>query len=181
MDESAELASPAAASKCEPTELEEATLYTNPDGPGSHAPQSLEQSQLEAKQREWQDKTAKAKKRVQPTSRSFSLRWLQKECVEKKLWAGGHQAQMCDRLARWELGMESTPLESAHAVLHRGTVVKMLFSDGVWWVGSIYWVAVDTIDLVFLDDAVEEEVPLVVDGATLGHFCIYACRRFGSR
>ena len=82
----------------------------------------------------------------------------------KGLWPGGHISQLCERLARWELGLPATALEDAHAIYSAGAPVEMLFSDGLWYKGRATRVDRTTLDVRFHDGEEEDDVPLVVDG-----------------
>ena len=91
--------------------------------------------------------------------------WLQMQCEQNGLWAGGHAEEMCDRLARRELGLPSTTLEHAHSVLSLGALVQMLFADGLWYTGRVSSVAAATIAIGFSATEIEVNIPMVVDGA----------------
>jgi len=71
---------------------------------------------------------------------------------------------ICDRLARWELGLPATLLEEAHAAYKTHTQVEMLFANGEWYVGSIDRVDATTVDILFTDGSMELAVPLVAGG-----------------
>ena len=92
-------------------------------------------------------------KKTKSTARTHRTRTqlLQIACQEQGLWAGGEIVDMCERLARMELGLPPTALEQAHATFKSNQVVRLLFDDGSWHGGTISRVDKLTLDVVFED------------------------------
>eukprot|EP01043_Picozoa_sp_COSAG02_P039216 COSAG02_NODE_3081_length_7407_cov_6.572250_2_plen_621_part_00 len=119
-----------------------------------------------ARQRVWRAEACKGPANTLcSSSHRKGLTWLQAQCRKNGLWAGGHMDDLCDRLARWELGMAQTPLEVAHSRFLPGVWLQMLFNDGLWHIGWVHGVHAQTVDIQFNEDEIEFAVPMVVDGA----------------
>jgi hypothetical protein len=101
------------------------------------------------------------------TSKSKPLRRLQKACTDAGLWAGGHVADLCTRLARHELRLPALLLDQVRQTFQPKVCVKMLFSDNKWYRGWVLTAPDDAgcIDIFFEDGEEEEQVPLMVAGA----------------
>ena len=93
---------------------------------------------------------------------------LQRACKEAGLWAGGSVTELCMRLARYDLGLPALPLDHVRQMFTVGSCVKMLFGDNVWYSGWVLSMPDNAgcIDVVFTDNEVERQVPLLV-GDTL--------------
>ena len=118
----------------------------------------------EAKAAEWRNRASGSGSSPLGGPQRRGLAWAQRQCTERGLWPGGHMNDICDRLARWELGLPATPLEEAHAAYKTHTQVEMLFANGEWYVGSIERVDAATVDILFTDGSTELAVPLVTGG-----------------
>ena len=126
---------------------------------------NAEVCQIAQRSKHWYDKTRTNKRKSGLSLKRWSrVRILQQFCLGKGLWAGAGVPEMCERLARSDLGLPKSVLEQAHEVFVQGARVEMIFaqvSGRRWYVGTVEYVGVNHMDIRFDDGELEEDVPLL--------------------
>lgn len=126
---------------------------------------NAEVCQIAQRSKHWYDKTRTNKRKSGLSLKRWSrVQLLQQFCLGKGLWAGAGVPEMCERLARSDLGLPKSVLEQAHEVFVQGARVEMIFaqvSGRRWYVGTVEYVGVNHMDIRFDDGELEEDVPLL--------------------